>query len=501
MKLKRSLAIAVIFTMVMSMFVAVKPTYAATKPNITLNSLVKSGQDYTLSNATINGDLNMLTISISGGTIEVPTSTTQPTISDISNTTFTWLNTDATKAQTIIRSLKIIPSGDVKDININAAVNGNTTAISSGKEKALSYYNGHYYMYVDDAISWSQAYNDAKSFKFMGMQGYLATITSDDEYAVLQSIYDAAAWVGGTSLVLASGEKINDVNSITRTAGTLKHSKPENSSNSIYRKSDFYWATGPEAGQGMSSELTFSSSEPNGYGLDNFQGEFNDLHSNIFVDNTLLLGTNESCLRANNTAAAPFLNDIFEANYSQSSNNITNGYFVEFGGYTSDPGKPDFALSDADSLKVNVTGVSLNKNSLSFTESGKSEQLIATVLPTNASNKNVTWSTSDASIATVDKNGVVTAVKEGTVTITVTTEDGNFKATCTVTISFNNNTPSDPTQPVEPTTPAKPDTKKPSSPKTSVNTYDNTNVPLLGILLIMGMSVSAITLRKRKSNH
>lgn len=83
-----------------------------------------------------------------------------------------------------------------------------------------------------------------------------------------------------------------------------------------------------------------------------------------------------------------------------------------------------------------VTGVSLNKDSLSL-EPGGSEALTATVTPDNATNKNVTWSSSAEGVATVDANGNVTAVAEGTATITVTTEDGNKTATCTVTVEHD----------------------------------------------------------------
>lgn len=79
-----------------------------------------------------------------------------------------------------------------------------------------------------------------------------------------------------------------------------------------------------------------------------------------------------------------------------------------------------------------VSGVTLDKTSVSLNE-GQTADLVATVAPDNASNKKVTWSTSDASVATV-KDGKVTAVNVGTATITVTTEDGNKTATCTVTV-------------------------------------------------------------------
>ena len=82
---------------------------------------------------------------------------------------------------------------------------------------------------------------------------------------------------------------------------------------------------------------------------------------------------------------------------------------------------------------VNVTSVSLDKTSASITL-GETVTLTATVLPDNATDKSVAWSSSDETIATVD-NGVVTAVAPGVVTITVTTADGsNLSATCEVEV-------------------------------------------------------------------
>ena len=83
---------------------------------------------------------------------------------------------------------------------------------------------------------------------------------------------------------------------------------------------------------------------------------------------------------------------------------------------------------------VAVTGVSISKQTLSLVE-GSSETLIATVNPSNATNKAVSWKSSDAATATVDNNGKVTAVKAGSTTITVTTSDGSKTATCSVTVT------------------------------------------------------------------
>ena len=82
---------------------------------------------------------------------------------------------------------------------------------------------------------------------------------------------------------------------------------------------------------------------------------------------------------------------------------------------------------------VAVTGVSLNPTSLTLTV-GSSETLSASVSPDNATDKTVTWTTNKSSVATVS-DGKVTAVAEGSATITVTTNDGNKTATCTVTVT------------------------------------------------------------------
>lgn len=97
----------------------------------------------------------------------------------------------------------------------------------------------------------------------------------------------------------------------------------------------------------------------------------------------------------------------------------------------------DTAIKDTMVITVNnpVEGVTLNKNELSLT-AGNSEQLVASITPEYATNKNVTWSSSKPTVADVDQNGNVTAKdKAGTAVITVTTTDGNFSAECTVTVT------------------------------------------------------------------
>ena len=82
---------------------------------------------------------------------------------------------------------------------------------------------------------------------------------------------------------------------------------------------------------------------------------------------------------------------------------------------------------------VGVTGVSLNVTGLGLVV-GETETLVATVVPTDSTDKGVSWKSDDDAIASVDKNGVVTGVGEGWTTITVTTDDGGYEASCGVVV-------------------------------------------------------------------
>lgn len=81
---------------------------------------------------------------------------------------------------------------------------------------------------------------------------------------------------------------------------------------------------------------------------------------------------------------------------------------------------------------VPVTGVSVSPTSVQISPGGQTT-LTATVVPSNATNKGVSWSTSNPGIAQVS-GGVVTGIGAGTCTVTVTTNDGGFQASCTVTV-------------------------------------------------------------------
>jgi uncharacterized protein YjdB/glycosidase len=101
-----------------------------------------------------------------------------------------------------------------------------------------------------------------------------------------------------------------------------------------------------------------------------------------------------------------------------------NGWFMNNVWYDSNPGTNGVA----------VTSVSLSPSSVSLNIGG-TQQLTPTVLPSNATNKSVTYSSGNTAVANVNASGLITAVANGSATITVTTIDGSKTSSCTVTVS------------------------------------------------------------------
>ncbi|MET3292908.1 UNVERIFIED_CONTAM: uncharacterized protein YjdB [Brevibacillus sp. OAP136] len=139
----------------------------------------------------------------------------------------------------------------------------------------------------------------------------------------------------------------------------------------------------------------------------------------------------------------------YAANGGDHLNNVENLYFsapekgtytVKVTGYNVPKGSQPYAittngkLSSSDS-EVRATGISLDKSTLELTKGGSTGKLTATVKPSSATNKTVTWSSSKTSVATVNATGTVTPVGEGQATITATTVDGGFTASAKVKVS------------------------------------------------------------------
>lgn len=117
-------------------------------------------------------------------------------------------------------------------------------------------------------------------------------------------------------------------------------------------------------------------------------------------------------------------NLIFNDGTNQTANlsRDSNGWYMDGVWYNSQPSA------------VAVTGVTVSPTSATLNVSA-TQQLTATVIPSNATNKTVTWSSTNSGVATVSSSGLVTAVGAGTATITATTQDGNKIATSSITVT------------------------------------------------------------------
>lgn len=145
---------------------------------------------------------------------------------------------------------------------------------------------------------------------------------------------------------------------------------------------------------------------------------------------------------------------------------------------------------------VEVTGVSISGSK--EVSVGSSIKLKATVTPDNASNKTVVWSSSNQNIAKVDQNGNVKGLKAGTVTITVTTSDGGYKATYTVTVKANKNNTNNNNSSNNNNSQTNNNTEKPSTPSTP-NTPNTPSEPSTPITTkVTGVTVKGTTSLKVK---
>ncbi|MDE6580561.1 MAG: Ig-like domain-containing protein, partial [Ruminiclostridium sp.] len=149
-------------------------------------------------------------------------------------------------------------------------------------------------------------------------------------------------------------------------------------------------------------------------------------------------------------------------------------------------------------VTVPVTGITLDKTELSL-EKGESAELTAAVEPEDATDKTITWTSSDEKVATVDENGKVTAIAAGTATITA--KAGDMSATCSITVTEKaEDTKPDVTEPdvTEPGV-TEPDA---TEPNTSNDGKDDENNKPTGVAIALVPAVTAaaaaVIFKKRK---
>ena len=141
--------------------------------------------------------------------------------------------------------------------------------------------------------------------------------------------------------------------------------------------------------------------------------------------------TNKSCTwKSSNTSVATVSNSGIVTAVSAGSATIT--VTTSDGGYTA---SCNVTVQDDVVETVNVTSVKMTNSTLTM-YTGGTRTLSYTIYPSNATNQNVTWTTSDAGVVTVSSSGYVTAQKAGTATITVKTSDGGYTDKCVITVEY-----------------------------------------------------------------
>ena len=163
--------------------------------------------------------------------------------------------------------------------------------------------------------------------------------------------------------------------------------------------------------------------------------------ANISVDGTIQLTA--TVLPANATNKSVTWTSMNTSVATVNSNGLVTGVsagYAEIRATTVDGGFVFSCDVNVTSGTVPVTGITIIPSSASIVVGG-TQQLTETVSPSNATNKTVTWTSGNTSVATVNSSGLVTAVSEGgPVTITVQTQDGGFTATCAVTVTAGGST-------------------------------------------------------------
>ena len=262
--------------------------------------------------------ITLMTVTLSNGTL--PESIREGAFTDNFNRSATWIFVNGKTEKEIEQKLHDMVFDYVDgDMNVYCSINANENIGFDDTENVrLTQWsqNGHYYLYVPEYISWTNAYLRAQTYKLAGQEGYLATIGSLEEARYLINLNNnQSLWIGGTRLLLTNDDKrLQNTKLKTVAKGVLKYGYT------------YYWAGGPEAGSDINKNIGLS-------------GASFDMQAQCFgcLNNTLYdIQGYESCMQLH--PGSQSVNDIVEGNYVSGAQ--AYGFVVEFGGYAEgqDPG-------------------------------------------------------------------------------------------------------------------------------------------------------------------
>ena len=370
---KRLLSLFLVLTMLISLIPStfVTPAFAepgSSKPVVKLGDAIWTNQSqskFSYSNATVSYSSNIYLLTVTSNkensvpkSITVGGKTETANMTDVKGMSSTWLYLTPKSAEEVQARIRALELTWTNGMQVTITVDGNALQGFDNIQNSgatLTQYNGHYYMFMPYPTNtsllgktWNKAYTAAKQFVLGGMRGYLATITTDGEQKFLQNILGAGdAWTGGTAITTNSnGSMINDPLQITDAQAASFYYRTINGTKfcDAGNKNDYYyWACGPEAGQPVVRDGVNCN-------FDAYQSSPQDVDNNIDKNNKNLISINnkilESTIEMRMEWGGGQLNDIFP-NYGSGYETWGGGsikmagYFVEFGGYTNDPGQLD----------------------------------------------------------------------------------------------------------------------------------------------------------------
>ena len=362
-----------------------------------------------------SADIRTLTVTVSHGTLSQE-AMDGASITDATHRSATWFwsGKTAEEVRDILSKKEFTYEAGI-DVQISIDGNENIKVDQLPSNATLTQYtNGHYYLFIptstnpanpkENAVAWHTAVNQSLTYKLAGQQGYLTTITEQDEAVFLSNIANGTVWIGGTRLTYDGSTRIN-----TNRNGKITR---------LGWGATSYWVGGPEVGQNI-TEL-WNSGEPN-------QSSYtSDLITDLTFSN---VNSHESCVMLIvSKGAFGGLNDYPEGNKKVDP---TIGYIVEFGGYAdgADPGNPNPALKGmvqnlANPVEAQATINGLKyapiEDALAAAKDGDTIVIVNSVLTActdKTSKKGVTIEALDGKTYTATADTVLDIAADGSITV------------------------------------------------------------------------------------
>lgn len=369
---RKTLALLLVVAMVMSLFAGQQyqstKVQAAAEDEIVLGSLVKAseGTYYTYPNAEVKladstKAFHNLTITVDSGHImttatQIAGVTGRGVVSGADmNVGFTDLTTTdryesisfdfsagagKSDVETFVRQLRFTTSNKVQKVSVCATTEGTsaTTEITVNRNTVeLKYFNGHYYGFVPEKISWNEAYKISKKLNFNGVQGYLMTLTSRAEDRFIYASFPTGnsweklkakkGWMGCTRAILASESSYTDAE--TKWEALKNFDDATKEQDFIWR-----WVSGPEAGVEFGYQTTAAGVGEGDGGFATKEGKFSNWGTGEHEE-----PNGGGTMNRNEAYGFYGKYDYGRWNDNPDDSKEVDGYYIEFGGFPGDAKK------------------------------------------------------------------------------------------------------------------------------------------------------------------